>query len=117
MINYKMEKINDSEDFGGTKIMFLTAEMGDKLIFFHEAVWAKEKGLIPKGELICHVNGKTDENNIENLFSVDEKKVNGSDRLTKDKVFHEDSYDEEFVKEHFNDVYNSLNRIKVEEMV
>jgi hypothetical protein len=103
----------DIQEYGGTKIMFLTAEIDDKLVYYHEAVWTRIKGLINPGNLICHINGKTTENNIENLFEVEETKVNPGHRDTKDKIFHQDSYNEEFVKEHFPDVYENLNRVEI----
>lgn len=94
----------------GEQLCFLTAEIENKIIYYHEAVWVKFNGLIKPDFLICHRNGKTTENNIENLFEIEESKINGSDRPKDHKIFHQDSYNEKFVKEHFPDVYESLQK-------
>lgn len=97
------------------KINYMVAEIDNKIVFYHEAVWASNHGLIPKNKLVYHKDGNTSNNNIENLDLVDENKEHGD--LHVHKIFHEDNYDKKFVKKHFSDVYKTIEQNKVEELV
>jgi len=77
-------------------------------VFLHEAVWVLEnKTLIPEGKLIAHRDGNPLNNEVSNLYVVDENSEHGD--LHDNKVFHEDENNIELVKGHFPDVYKALN--------
>lgn len=102
----EQEIINNTLDY-------VIAEIEGKFVFFHEAVWALyHKRPIPDGKLVFHKDGNTYNNNIENLDLVDENKEYGDLHSAKNKIFHEsmvkDEQNKEFLKEHFNDVYQVL---------
>jgi len=90
------------------KMCYSVAEIEGKLIFLHEAVWCFYNGLIPVGFLIFHKDGNVNNNNIENLELVKENDEHGDLHLKENKIFHSDTYDEEFVKKHFEDIYERL---------
>ena len=78
-------------------------------VFLHEAVWVlHNKKLIPNDKLVAHLDGNTYNNSVENLYLVDENKEYGD--LHTNKIFHENSYNKEFVEEHFKDVYLAIQK-------
>lgn len=76
-------------------------------VFLHEAEWCLgNKKPIPKGMLVAHKDGNTQNNNILNLYLVPENKEHGD--LHMDKVFHEDSLNVNLIKIHFSDIAQAL---------
>lgn len=93
------------------KLNYMIAEIEGKTIFFHEAMWALHNGLIPDGKLVYHIDGNPMNNDISNLALVDENKDYGDLHLNSNKIFHKSSYDKEFVKKHFTDVYDTIENV------
>lgn len=97
------------------KINYMVALIENKNVFYHESVWCLHNGLIPDGKLISHKDGDTANNDISNLQLVDENKEHGD--LHTDKIFHESSYDKNFVKKHFEDIYDFIENRRVQNLV
>jgi hypothetical protein len=87
------------------EMVYMTAIIDGRTIFYHEAIWTLNNGLIPDDKLVSHIDGNAMNNATDNLHLVDENKDSGDLHGRFDKVFHKSSYDEDFVKEHFNDVF------------
>jgi len=86
--------------------MFMVAEIEGKTVFMHEAVWAKEnRSLIPSNKLVFHKDGDPMNNDPENLDIVDST---NDLHISPNRVFHENTANREFIKEHFDDVYDAI---------
>ncbi len=102
--NIKTQVIEQTQT-NNDEMLYMTAEINGKTIFYHEATWALNYGLIPDEHLIFHKDGNPMNNEIDNLNLVKENEDSGDLHIKCNKIFHKSSYNEEFVKEHFNDVY------------
>ena len=89
-------------------IKYMIAEIDEKEIFYHEAVWAMCIGLIPDDKLVAHKDGNPMNNDIENLYLVDINKEYGDLHKHSNKIFHMSTYDPIFVQKYFNDVYQKI---------
>ena len=91
--------------------LFMIADIEDKEVFYHEAIWAKaNKKLIPEGMLVYHKDGNTVNNDPDNLDLVEENKHHGDLHKEENKVFHEHLIDQnrEFLRKYFQDVYQEI---------
>jgi len=46
---------------------YITIRVGNEYIYEHILIWRMNRGDIPEGFIIHHINGKRDDNRIENL--------------------------------------------------
>ena len=103
-----LQKKQDLYENTDNLMHFLIADIDNKEIFYHEAIWVMENGLIPKDKLVAHIDGNPGNNKLYNLKLVDENLNFGDLHKKENKVFHEEFYNKEFVQTHFLDIFNSI---------
>lgn len=109
--NELREALDEKRDMEGNIMKYQVANIEGKLVFLQEAVWALyNKEFIPTGKLVAHKDGNTLNNEPSNLELVDENKKYKDLHLDKNKIFHVENMDQnkEFIKKHFNDIYQVL---------
>ena len=115
------DDLKKKQDLNANAQKYKVATIEGKNIFLQEAEWVLHyKKPIPKGKLVCHKDGNPLNNNIENLDLVEENDEHGDFHLESNKVFHEQNLEDnkDFIKFHFDDIYNVLfeNKIEIEEI-
>lgn len=87
---------------------YCIANIEGKTVFLQEVVWTYCNGLIPDNCLVNHKDGNTQNNNSDNLELVEENTEYGDLHKMQDRIFHKSTYNENFVKKHFHDVYEKI---------
>jgi hypothetical protein len=80
----------------------MVADIAGKRIFYHELVWFIHNGKIPSGKLVNHKDFDTSNNSIENLELVEENDERGDLHLDTNKIFHENTFDHDFIRENLS---------------
>ena len=107
-VQLEQAKTDDERQRIANSDLYSVADIDGKSIFYHEALWVKVNGKpIPNGMLVFHKDGNPMNNDPDNLDIVKENENYGDLHSDENKVFHEHNYksNEEFIKEHFDDIY------------
>ena len=106
------ETIN--EELLANLMNYQVATIEGKDIFLQEAEWVlNSKNPIPEGKLVSHKDGNALNNNFNNLELVDENTNYGDLHQESNKVFHKQNIEnnKEFIKKHFQDIYDVLFKL------
>ena len=90
------------------ELYYSVADIEGKTVFLHECIWVYENGLIPDNFLVAHVDGDPGNNNTDNLKLVEENREHGDLHKKENRIFHKSTFNSEFVKKHFSDIYEKI---------